>query len=200
MPELRMPVDKVPVRQSFVPYVFTRSELRSILKASQNQKRVRAVHRQTLRTLILLLYGTGAMVGEVLNLRHDDIDLRARMVTMRRGSLNRARQIPIGPDMCDVLRQYLKWKASKRLTCDQLLVTKDDRPMGKSDAVKNWQRIRRFAGITRRDGSSFQPPVTRLKVLICCPPDHILDPQRCRSQPNASRTRSLHGTIGPRGD
>ena len=43
MPELRMPVDKVPVRQSFVPYVFTRSELRSILKASQNQKRVRAV-------------------------------------------------------------------------------------------------------------------------------------------------------------
>jgi integrase/recombinase XerD len=164
MAEMKMPPDKAPVRPSFVPYVFTRSDLRAILKATNlNQKPVRPVHRQTLRTFILLLYGTGAMVGEVLNLKRDDVDLRARMVTMRRGSLDRTRQIPIGPDMCNVLRQYLKWKTVQQLTCDRLLVTKDDRPLGKWIVVKNWQRIRRLAGIKRRDGSSLQPRLHDLK-------------------------------------
>ena len=38
--------------------------------------RTRESHPQTLRTLLLFLYGTGALVGEALRLKREDVDLK----------------------------------------------------------------------------------------------------------------------------
>ena len=84
MPDLLMPAPKLPERQTFVPYVYSRVELRSLLKAIEQDrhKRERALDRKTLRTIILLLYGTGARMGEAVNLLHEDVNLKGRLITI----------------------------------------------------------------------------------------------------------------------
>jgi integrase len=167
IPEFFMPPPKAPVCQSFIPYIFTRSEIRALLKATvRNQKPIRRVEKQTLRTFILILYATGALVGEVLNLMQKDIDLKTGMVTITGGGASRSRQIPIGPDLQNVLRKYLAWRSKNNLTNAHLLVTKNDLPISVSIVVKNWRRLRTFAGIIRRDGSSYQPRMHDLRYTF----------------------------------
>jgi site-specific recombinase XerD len=60
----------LPVRQTFVPHIYTRAELRALLSATaQVQKRNSLIDAQTLRAFLILLYGTGSMLGEMIALR-----------------------------------------------------------------------------------------------------------------------------------
>jgi integrase/recombinase XerD len=165
MPELLMPPQKPVVRTSFVPYIFTRTELRGLLKATiQNQEPFRSVDRQCLQALIILLYATGARIGETLNLMETDVDLSADTITMKRKVSNRSRRIPIGDDLHDVLRKYLEWRSRKKYRSGYLFATKLDSPITVSVANKHWQRLRRTAGLNCREGTQYQP---RLDDLRC---------------------------------
>jgi integrase/recombinase XerD len=165
MPELLMPPAKAKIRQTFVPYVFSRAELRSLLKATiQNDSPIRRMDRQTLRTFILVLYATGTFVGELLNLTCGDVDLDAGVVSIINKRRSRARRIPIGKDLRDVLQRYLDWRRKKEFQNALLFVTKDDFPITNAMITLNWQRLRRFAGVSRTDGGTFQP---RLQDLRC---------------------------------
>src|SRR6202021_2847537 len=68
MPELQMPPVKRHVRQTYVPYVYTRAELRALLRATTRCQRARGTETspRTLRALVLFLYATGARLGAVL--------------------------------------------------------------------------------------------------------------------------------------
>jgi integrase/recombinase XerD len=157
MPELLMPPQRPVVRTRFVPYIFTRTELRGLLKATiQNQEPFRSVERQCLQTLIVLLYATGARIGETLNLMEMDVDLSADTITMKSNISTRSRRIPIGGDLHDVLRKYLEWRSRKKYRSSYLFVTKLDNPITVSVANKHWQRLRRTAGskLSRRNAIS----------------------------------------------
>jgi integrase len=65
------------VRQTFIPYVYTRAELRALLAAAPEiEKSSSSINSQTFRAFLLLLYGTGSSLGEMLALRYDDVDLK----------------------------------------------------------------------------------------------------------------------------
>jgi integrase/recombinase XerD len=165
MPELLMPPQKPVVRTKFVPYIFTRTELRGLLRATiQNQEPYRSVERQCLQTLIVVLYATGARIGETLKLMEADVDLSADTITMKGKVSNRYRRIPIGNDLHDVLRKYLEWRSRKKYRSDYLFVTKLDNPITVSVANQHWQRLRRTAGVKCLEGTQYQP---RLDDLRC---------------------------------
>lgn len=125
-----MPPARAKVCQTFIPYVYTRAQIRSLPKATaQNHNSLRCIDGRTFRTFILVLYATGALVSEVLSLKHENINLEAAMMTIRSRSLSRSREIPIGLDLCDVLRKYLAWRSRKNFKSAHLFVTKDDRPI-----------------------------------------------------------------------
>jgi integrase/recombinase XerD len=167
MPELLMPPPRPPVRQTFVPYIYTRAELRALLRATARlQNPFRRIERQTLRTFIILLYGTGALVGEMVNLMHRDVNLEAGMITIRSKSFSRSREIPIGADMQDVLRKYLNWRSRRNFQSANLFVTKDDSPITNTKVNKNWQRLRVIAGIKRNEGDTYQPRLHDLKFTF----------------------------------
>jgi integrase/recombinase XerD len=166
MPVLLMPPLRPKVRQTFVPHIYSRAELRALIKATtRTQRPRRGVDRQTLRTLILLLYGTGALVGEVVNLRHEDVNLKEGLITIRSASPTRSRQIPIGDDMRDVLQKYLTWRSRRNFQNDRLLVTKRDFRIPESTAAKNWRRLRESAGMTA-NGVIYQPRMNDLKYTF----------------------------------
>jgi integrase/recombinase XerD len=59
----------------FVPYIYSHEELRSLVElAGVNQRRRTRLEPITMRTVLLLLYGTGLRVGEALNLNCADVD------------------------------------------------------------------------------------------------------------------------------
>jgi integrase/recombinase XerD len=136
-----------------------------LLKATiQNQEPFRSVERQCLQTLIVLLYATGARIGEALNLMETDVDLGADTITVKRKVSTRSRRIPIGGDLHDVMRKYLEWRSRKKYRNGYLFVTKLDSPITVSVANKHWQRLRRTADLNRREGTQYQP---RLDDLRC---------------------------------
>ena len=167
MPELLMPPPRSKVRQTFVPYIYTRAELRVLLKATaQGQNPIRSIDQQTLRSFILVLYGTGAFVGEMLSLLHGDVDLEAGLMTIRNKSFSRSREIPIGADLRDVLQKYLAWRSRKSFQSAYLFVTKDDHPISSRSVNKNFQRLRQIAGVLRHDGGTYQPRMHDLRYTF----------------------------------
>ena len=108
MPALPMPPPRPPVVTTFVPYIYSRTEIRLLLSTvrSSQERNACKIDARTLRTFLLFLYGTGALVGEARRLLREDVDFKRRTIIIRSTRFNRSREIPIGPDLYKVLRRY----------------------------------------------------------------------------------------------
>ncbi|ADW69040.1 integrase family protein [Granulicella tundricola MP5ACTX9] len=167
LPGLRMPPQRPEVRQTFEPYIYSRAEIQSLLRAARTDHHpTRLVDPQTLRTFILFLYGTGALTGEILGVKDADVDLETGMLTIVSARWNRSRSIPLSRDLCEVLQKYRNWRARKRLFDPHFLVTKNDKPLSKKSVVVCFARLRRIAGVCRRDGSALEPRLNDLKFTF----------------------------------
>ena len=164
IPELSISRPYCPFRETFIPYIYTRIEIRAILKAAMQRPNNSNISPQTIRTLILTLYATGANVGEVLSLNVSDLDLPHGRIKITSKQVNRNRQIPIGKDLQEVLSKYQRWRVREKYVSSRLFVGKDDKPLSVYSLRNHWQRLRRLSGIVRHDSSMHQP---RLQDLRC---------------------------------
>jgi site-specific recombinase XerD len=75
----------IPQAPQFVPHVFSQEELRRLLDATTTccQSVRSKLQPYTLRMLVLLLYGAGLRISEALSLTLADVDLSARILTIR---------------------------------------------------------------------------------------------------------------------
>lgn len=87
---------KLPPQQS--PYVYSTRELCRLIDATSilysSRSRLQA---SMYRTLILLLYGSGMRIGEVLRLTIGDVNLLDRIIMVRDTKFFKTRLVPIGP-------------------------------------------------------------------------------------------------------
>ena len=65
------------------PHVYSRDEVRRLLDGLGRGKRASQLDADTMRTLILLLYGAGLRAGEARRLTLADVDLTAAVLTVR---------------------------------------------------------------------------------------------------------------------
>jgi site-specific recombinase XerD len=167
IPEFAMPIPKPFARQTFIPHVFTRAELRSLLEATvHNDKATIRIDGRTLRALILFLYGTGASVGESARILKSDVDLQQGLVEIGSSGGRRSRRIPIGHDLIEVLSQYLTWRSQICGTSEHFFVTKRGCDICVEKIAKSFKRIRTIADIHPRDGSRYQPRVSDLRFTF----------------------------------
>lgn len=163
MPFLLLPHPRPLERPIFVPYVYTRIQIRSLLKAvpSSNKSSLDAL---TFRTFLLTLYATGAHFSEILNLRFEDLDLKRSRITLSgMTSHRRWRQIPIGPDLRDVLTAFIKSLPGNRPRSSRIFLTKSGHPIPKSTLAERFNLLRRLAGVMRNDGKAIQPRMQDLR-------------------------------------
>jgi site-specific recombinase XerD len=162
---LPMPPIRPSCPQTFVPYIYSRTELGLLLRATRSsQKRAACmIEARTLRALLLFLYGTGALTGEALKLLREKVDLKNSLVIMPSGRFNRVRCIPIGPDLHEVMRRYLQSTARKKIQSSNFFVTRDGKALNVNTLSKSFQRLRRVAGIARHDGARYQPRMHDLR-------------------------------------
>lgn len=152
--------------QTFVPYVYSRSELQRLLVAAgivQRQFNC-VIDGHTFRTMLLFLYGTGSMLGEATQLEREDVDFRRRRIKIRSSRVNRSRDIPIGTDLHDILFKYqLTHHREKAPSAPHFFLTRDGAQIKTDTANQTFQRVRKEAGIARHDESRYEPRIHDLR-------------------------------------
>ena len=79
--------------------VLTKEELSAFFNACKNYK---------YKTIFMLVYGTGLRIGEVANLRIEDIDSKRMRIFVRKGKGNKERYTILPQASLEMLRKY--WK------------------------------------------------------------------------------------------
>jgi integrase/recombinase XerD len=165
--EFEMPPPRVNQRRTFVPHVFTSPELRSLLEATKRNRRWDyAVDQPTLRTIIVLLYATGLPVGEIPTILESDLDLDGGFIRIRSGQPHRNRRIPIGTDLCEVLREYKANRVEPSGGSPYLFLTRRGKPPSSARISISFRALRLASGVRRRVGSRHQPCISDLRFTF----------------------------------
>jgi integrase/recombinase XerD len=165
IPYLSFPPPKARVNQSFIPYIYSRAEVRSLVRVKRWQFKT-SLDPITLRAFLLFLYATGAMVGEARALSVEDIDLKRRAIEIRSRSLTRARRIPISNDLCDVLRKYLTWRTRRTVHGPWLFIRSDGEQVGYEVLEKCSRKRCNSLSIRREQSFTYQPRMHDLKYTF----------------------------------
>jgi integrase/recombinase XerD len=169
MPPHRRP----PVAQTFVPYVYTRNEVRLLLGATpswQNSSwqnlRMCRMDSRTFRVFLLTLYATGMRTGEALNLQRKDLDLNRGVIAIRGGRYSRSRNIPIGPDLQVRLRRHKRGLARGPDESPYFFVGKDGKALNENALRVAFRKLCRLPGIQRHDGAIYRPRMHDLRATF----------------------------------
>jgi integrase len=154
------------IQRTFRPYIYSHDELRRLLEATAQERNPRAqLEPQTLRTILLLLYGAGLRAGEALQLRPCDVDLQDRVLSVWNTKFFKSRLVPFGASLAAALVRYVQERRPARPPDEpspSFFTTRT------GTAVRLWQievafaRLRKRAGIRR---SSMEPWHPRLHDL-----------------------------------
>ncbi|MBW8870066.1 MAG: tyrosine-type recombinase/integrase [Acidobacteriales bacterium] len=162
---LPMPVKRITKERPFSPYIYSQSEVRTLLKGvgeSQKASRCR-IDPITLRTVLIFIYGTGALIGEALRLLIEDIDLKKSSVTIRGNDFGRNRTIPIGPDLTNLLEKSFASRMRRSTTEQHFFLNIRGEALNRATVGDTFNRLRRVAGICRHDDACYQPRIYDLR-------------------------------------
>jgi integrase len=146
--------------RQFRPYIYSLEEVKRMIQVVDNRHRgCWHLEPRTVRTLLLLLYGTGLRIGEAIRLQHRDVDFRERILTIRETKFYKSRLVPVSSDLADALQDYFDRKCTGTSCTPQspFLATYDGRPVTHLTAELAFKRIRYEAEVKRTDGFYYQP-------------------------------------------
>lgn len=106
IPAYVYPKELVKTPKDFVPYIFTKDEINTIIYEADHigpnkNKFINTPHIYP--AVIRILYGCGLRISETLDLECSDVDLNNGIITVRNGKNNISRLVP----MSESLHQYL---------------------------------------------------------------------------------------------
>ena len=150
------PEDEPREPRSAPPYVFSREELRRLFGAIDvSRQRPVQLDANTLRALLLLLYGAGLRFGEAQRLTLDDADLAEAVLTIRDTKFYKSRLVPVGPQLVDALCSYVAKRLERPLPqrgASTVLANLDGTPLVQATVHDAFKRLLDAAGI-RHDGN-----------------------------------------------
>lgn len=149
------------------PYIYSVNELERLLAATDTlQTPASPLQAAGMRTLLLLLYGSGIRIGEALALTLHDVDLVQQLLTIRDTKFFKTRQVPIGPRLTAVLKDYATRRRQLPLLAGEaspFFVTRTGNRWHYPEVNERFGRLRRVAGIQREDGARYQPRIHDLR-------------------------------------
>lgn len=151
---------------AFVPYIYSRAELKRLLEAVPAACSSRArIDADVFRTVLLLLYGAALRLSEAISLGLDDVDLPRACLRVRGTKFYKTRDVPLGADLTQVLSDYVR--ANPRLqsaaATAPLFCLRDGTALTKSCVQSAFRRLRITAGIVREGGPRRQPRLHDLR-------------------------------------
>jgi integrase/recombinase XerD len=147
------------------PFIYTRTQVRNLIQATQgNQTHGNCtVSETTFRTLLLALYGTGAMIPEIACLRREDLDLKSNLIFLRGDRIIQPRRVPFSKDLHELLITYLHSEERRRTSGPNIFVTSRGTPLPAHQLIYSFKRLRTRAGILRVDSGMRKPRMCDLR-------------------------------------
>ncbi|HEY7159398.1 MAG TPA: tyrosine-type recombinase/integrase [Gemmataceae bacterium] len=150
----------------FVPYIYDHDELRRLVQATDCYlRRPSRVEPITIRTIVLLLYGTGLRVHEAVALNHEDIDWPNALLTIRHTKFYKSRLVPFSQSLGRILAAY----ATRRGTTGfvppgtPFFTRRNGMRVLRGTLEDCFRRLCEQAGIRRTDGARYQPRLHDLR-------------------------------------
>jgi len=135
----------------FVPYIYTREELRRLLQMVEDQQRNSILEPATLRTLILVYYGAALRLREATNLTRADVDLNESILTIRNAKFGKTRLVPVGPQLNRVLAEYDRTRPKCRPVDAPFFAARTRGPVHPVGLELKFRLLCERAGIRRTD-------------------------------------------------
>jgi integrase len=152
---------------TFVPHIYSHEELARLLRAASaaGQRRQALLDEQTLRTVLLLLYGAGLRLGEAIRLDVGDVDLDQALLTVRQTKFFKLRLVPLGRDLTRVLIEYRRSRdrQSARGTERPFFRMRNGKRIGRSAIQQTFCLLRRISRVSRPGGARRQPRLHDLR-------------------------------------
>ena len=162
---LREPAPRV-VR-TFRPYIYSREQIRALLDATAILTDPRSpLQAQTLRVLLLLLYGAGLRAGEALRLRCSDVDLHERVITIWDTKFFKSRHVPIGAALGAALKDYRQRRDTLPQSSGEhsaFFASRTGHAISLGRLERVFRRLRAHAGIKRPKTDRWQPRLHDLR-------------------------------------
>jgi integrase len=157
LPEI---VPKLPA--AFVPYIFSRDELRRILQAFDGVCRPGSLLESiTAKTIVLTLYGAGLRRQEAINLNGADVDWSDSLLTIRHTKFLKTRLVPFGPQLGRALTAY--WRTRHQNVEGSFFTTRTGGRIDPQMIQKYFRRACIRANVRRNDSLRFQPRLHDLR-------------------------------------
>jgi integrase/recombinase XerD len=160
----------------FVPYIYTRDDLRRLFDAIPSYRRHDALppfrripprlEQSTFRAILLLLYGAGLRVSEALRLKLADVNLANALITIHDTKFFKSRLVPISRSLTDVLSDYARWRTKTHPSTDvnsHFFVDRRGAAISLYRLEKDFGRLRKHAGVRRSEGSRYHPRLHDLR-------------------------------------
>ncbi len=151
----------------FVPYIYSRDEIRRLLEAIPSFRRCRTgIEPETLRAILLLLYGAGLRAREALDLAVADVDLPNAVLTVRNTKFFKTRLVPISQNLTSVLTEYARWRAVNHPAAGsegRFFLSKRGTAIHLDTLEDSFQRLRKHAKVRRSDDARYQPRLHDLR-------------------------------------
>jgi site-specific recombinase XerD len=143
------------------PYIYSDDELKRLVAATATLQTPQSPLRApTMRSLLLLLYGSGLRIGEALALTVGDVDLAAHLLTVRHTKFFKTRLVPIGPQLTRALTDYLSQRRQLPMPAGEasaFLATRTGIHLEYRVVNKLFGRLRQAAAIGRDSSARYQP-------------------------------------------
>jgi integrase len=160
---ITMPERHYVVPTSFVPYIYTRDEIRRLLAAIPSLEHShRKTDTETLKMIILFLYTTGISTGDIIRIQHKDFDFRKRELTLFATSKGISRRLPLSPELCTTLRAH-KRRNPRSHRDDPFFQTKKGAAITHFTLNVNFRSIRDAAKVGRAGNRRVQPRLIDLR-------------------------------------
>ena len=89
---------------------FTLKEVEAMMKEARIKSRAKVILGDTIATFIGLLWCTGMRHQEIINLDHEDIDVREKTILIRMTKFRKTRMIPISDSVVQAIAAYIGLK------------------------------------------------------------------------------------------
>jgi site-specific recombinase XerD len=138
-----MPKNIITKGSEYTPYIFSNQEIAALLKqtdACHYCAEVPLRHR-IMPLLFRLLYGCGLRISEALNLRFQDVDLDAGILTIMDGKFNKDRLVPMSPENTRHCCRYAEEVHLFSDGNDYFFPAPNGRAVTKGNVYKNFRRF-----------------------------------------------------------
>lgn len=164
-----MPTTAPKMTKLYVPYIYSLEEMRRILAGTASYKKfkTKALPDFILRPLIILLYSTGLRISEALSLTCEDVDLAARLLTIKNSKFYKTRLVPVGPKLTSELEDYFT-KIRKTFPFPKgkdsaFFARRKGTPFHSITVTCVFRELCDSVGVRRNDGAACQPCIRDLR-------------------------------------